>query len=134
MELLEKKEIEDEQDQTKNQEELVQNLEIKESEDSNEENSNQHENQQTNLDIPPPPEGFYEDLKLLTNTIQDSAQANVYSTVIKRTLTEKSITFKCDRYAIYFLFFKLLPYTLLYLSLTIFFSFVSLSHFLLDFR
>jgi hypothetical protein len=85
LELLEKREIEDEQDQTENQEELVQNLEINESlEDLNEENSNQHENQQTNLDIPPPPNGIYDTKDDLTNAIQSFAQAHGYVIVSKR--------------------------------------------------
>ena len=75
------------------------------------ENDNPHEDHQPNLDIPPPPGGVYEDFKLLTNTIQDFAQAHTYAIVIKRTVTGKSFTFKCDRYEIYFLFSKLLPYT-----------------------
>jgi hypothetical protein len=97
LELLEKKEIEDEQDQTENQEELVQNLEIKESEDLNEENSNQHESQQTNLDIPPPPNGIYDTKEDLTNAIQSFAQAHGYAIVSKRGVPGKSVTFKCDK-------------------------------------
>jgi hypothetical protein len=103
LELLEKKQIEDEedeQDQNEKQEEVVKNLEN--NEDLNVKNSNQHENHQTNLDLPPPPDGIYDTKDSLNDAIQAFAQAHGYAIVSKRGVPGKSVTFKCDRSVLFY--------------------------------
>ena len=87
-------------------EELDQNLETKknQSTEQGEELNHQEdsENQQEEANnIPPPPEGIYNNLESLSAAIKEFAQAQGYAIVTKRTVAGKSAHFKCDRSAFF---------------------------------